>query len=169
LLAAAVCVTGFAKPARADALLDAAMKTFDSKSYHMQVMATDGVVTEVDVVVPDRLHLINPKSEMIVIGSTLYLKQGGSWRQIPGQGTQVANIDVIGLLHKNYTDIVSTDLGMKAVDGAQMHAIRVNNPKTQAVWTVYIDGAGRIARIDSDKAVVRITKFGEPINISAPI
>lgn len=158
-------------PARADvpaALASAVAATQQATSFHVSITAATGN-TEADIVEPDRIHSVSAKSELIAIGPTLYVKIGGAWRQIPGGGTQLAPMNVARQIASHLPDITATDLGMKTVDGQTLHDFHTNDPKLKQTSTVYIDGSGRIVRVDTGTTIVRLTKFNESVTISAPM
>ena len=170
-LSAAVGLAAFAAPALAgssDSLTNAALNTTKQSSYHISMTTAQGT-TEGDVVNPDRMHMVSKGAETIIIGSTAYVKIGGSWRKmdVGRMGSMQAN--VAQAIAKYRGDYTSTDLGTKIVDGAPMHAYRVNNAKTHRTETVYVDGSGRMARVESGPIVIRFTKFNEPVTITAPM
>lgn len=144
-----------------------------AKSYHVTFTAK-GKTGDIDVVKPDKMHVVMPPMEMVKIGDTSYMKMGGTWRKftIPGMSEQITSM-YEGAIHKvssHADDVVVTDLGSKVVDGASLHAYVVKNKDAKEPTTVYIDGRGEPARLETaDGTVVRFSKINDPIAIDAPI
>jgi hypothetical protein len=67
------------------------------------------------------------------------------------------------------SDTKVDDLGMRTVDGGVLHTYKITNVKLKTVSTLFIDGAGRIAREEFGTTVMRMSKFGETLSIAAPI
>jgi hypothetical protein len=168
-LPVAIGLVAFAMPALAgNDLTNAAMNTVKQSSYHISITTAQGT-EEGDVVNPDRMRMVSKNAETIVIGQTAYVKIGGSWRKMNVGGMGSIQMNVAQALAKNRADYTSTDLGMKVVDGALMHAFRVSNSKTKRVDTIYVDSSGRMARVEAGSSVIRFSKFNEPVTITAPM
>jgi len=149
-------------------LASAIATTQKATSYHVSIAAATGT-TEADIVEPDRIHSVSPKSELIAIGPTLYVKVGGAWRQIAGGGAQLAPMDVPRQIASHLPDITATDLGMKTVDGQTLHDFHTDDPKLKQTSTVYVDGSGRIVRVETGTTIVRLSNFNESVTITAPM
>jgi hypothetical protein len=73
-----------ASPARADNACTSAFETILKLHSYRSTMTTDRGVTTVDVVIPDRAHLIGKGTEMIVIGNHAWMRSNGDvWRAQP--------------------------------------------------------------------------------------
>jgi hypothetical protein len=106
---------------------------------------------------------------MIVIGQTTYVKQNGAWRKFPGVdllGTQTNPLQNLAASNGKFT---VDDVGRKVIDGTSLHGYRVTNQKTKRIAFVFVDGSDRIARIESGRSIMTISKFGEPVTIVAPL
>lgn len=168
-LPAAIGLVAFAMPALAgDDLANAAINTTKQSSYHVSITTAQGT-QEGDVVNPGRMRMVSKGIETIIIGQTAYLKIGGSWRKMDAGGMGSTQMDVAQAIAKYRGDYTSTDLGTKIVDGAPMHAYLVNNAKTHRTEKIYVDGSGRMARVESGPLVIRFTKFNERVTITAPM
>jgi hypothetical protein len=170
-LSAAVGLAAFAAPALAgssDSLTNAALNTTKQSSYHISMTTAQGT-TEGDVVNPDRMHMVGHGIETIVIGSTAYLKIKGAWSKMNAPGSGSMQMDVAKVIAKSRGDYTATDLGTRVVDGAPMHAYSATNATTHRTDTIFVDGSGRIARVESGPVVIRFTKFNEPVTITAPM
>jgi hypothetical protein len=166
-----------AAPALADPksdLMTALMQTAKQPSFH--VTATDkGKTFDMDMALPDKMHMMMGPMEMIKLGSTMYLKMNGTWRQMnmPGMDAMMGNVaNYVAYARGKYNpdDTVVTDLGMKSPDGIPMHAYSVTNKGDHDPTMLYIDSSSRLARVDAaDGAVVRFSKWGAIDPIVAPI
>lgn len=171
LLAALLAIASLTQPAAADetqTIVDAAATTAKQHSYHVEVTAANGTVTEADIIVPHRIHATSPSAELIAIDSDLYLKQASGWRKLTGMGPQISAIDVVDAIQKERGNLSTRDVGVKLIDGASLHAYRVTNTKTNRIDTVYLDNEGRMVRIDAPSVIVRLSKFGQAVAIVAP-
>jgi hypothetical protein len=176
LLLTLTLVAATVAPALADPkgdLMNAMMKVARATSYHVQT--TDkGKSIDMDMMPPTKMHIMMGSTmEMIKIDSEMYVKVQGTWRKfsIPGMDAMVnmykGNID-------KYThaadDTVVTDIGMKVVDGAPLHGYTMKNAEAKTPVTIYIDGAGYPARMETDNGLVMLfSKFNAPMSIDAPI
>jgi hypothetical protein len=154
--------------AGSDDLFNAALNTSKQSSYHITITTPHGTM-EGDIVNPDRMHMFSKDSETIMIGPTAYLKIGGAWRKMNFGSMGSMQADEAKAIAQHRGDYVATDLGTRIVDGAPMHAYRATDTKTHRVDTIYVDGSGRMARVESSGTVVRFTKFNEPVTIKAPM
>lgn len=166
-----VLVAATAATALADASTDIknAMIAFDRlTSYHMNITGAHGTSISADFVTPGRFHTISPGSEAIVIGQTMYLKLHGAWQKLAGNMGPM-QLDYTKTLASHPNDIIATDLGPRIVGGAALHAYRVTGTKTRRSDTIFLDGSGRIARIEAGATIVTISRFNVPMTIRAPI
>ncbi len=160
-------------PALADASADlrnAVAATARERSYHMTMTSAASGTVEADMLYPGRLHMIMKKMNMesIVIGDTMYMKQNGVWHKLPGGGSATTS-DPIKAMAAKWKLVKVVDLGQKLAGGSMLHAYRVTNLRTQSADTVFLDSGGRMVRFEDGTAVFQISKFGEPLNIVAPI
>jgi hypothetical protein len=165
--AAAVFLT--ALPASADvapALTNAIVLMSKLPSYHMSMTGPAGAA-ETDVSNPGKMHTVMKAGEMYMIGPEMYMKIGGKWTKFANSNS---DSDVLARYHKFSSDYSSQDLGMRAVPGGSFHAYAVHDAKHPTVKnTIYLDGSGRIARIDIDTSVVTFSRYGQPVSIQAPM
>jgi hypothetical protein len=83
-IASLIVMPFLASPARADNVCTGAFETILKLHSYRSTMTTDRGVTTVDVVVPDRAHLIGKGTEMIVIGNHAWMRSNGDvWRAQP--------------------------------------------------------------------------------------
>jgi hypothetical protein len=172
-LATVVLVGASAATAFADATSDVynAMAGFRKlHSYHMDVTMRAGHMS-VDMVKPDRMHIVMPQGETYVIGPMTYIKVDGSWRKVPGARANVLSLgDIARNTESTRGEYVATDLGPVIVDGVQLHAYQVKKKASGKDDTkIFLDSRGRVARIETAKTVARISKFDEPLTIQAPM
>ena len=173
VLAAVLVVGASAAPAFADATSDvySAMGGFQKlHSFHMDVTTRAGHMF-VDIVKPDRMHVVSPRGESYVIGSMMYMKVHGSWQKLPGVGAKMLSIgDFARNTEWPRGQYVATDLGPVVVDGAQLHAYQVKKKASGKDETkIFLDSRGRVARMETATTVSRISKFDEPLTIQPPI
>jgi len=156
-------------PARADvapALTQAIVVMSKLPSYHMSMTTPDGPA-ETDVVNPGKMHTRMKAGEMYVIGPTMYMKIGGKWTKFANGN---ADSDVLARYRKFAANYSSQDLGMRTVPSGTFHAYAVHDTTHPNLKnTIYLDGSGRIARIDIDANVVTFSRFGVPVSIQPPI
>lgn len=148
------------------ALTNAITEMSKLPSYHMSMTTPEGLA-ETDVVNPGKMHTVMKAGEMYIIGPTMYMKMGGKWTKFANSNS---DSDVLARYHKFASNYSSEDLGMRAVPGGTFHAYAVHDTTHPNVKnTIYLDGSGRIARIDIDANVVTFSRYGEPVSIQAPM
>jgi hypothetical protein len=156
-------------PASADvapALVNAIVVMSKLPSYHMSMTTSDGVA-ETDVSNPGKMHTVMKSGEMVIIGPTMYMKMRGKWTKFASAS---GDSDVLARYHKFASNYSSQDLGMRTVAGGTFHAYAIHDTRHPTVKnTIYLDGLGRIARIDIDASVVTFSRFGEPVSIQPPM
>jgi len=172
LFAAIAFVGATTVPAFADATGDvknAVIATAKARSYHIELMTARGPVSG-DVVKPGRMHMVTPGSETIIVDQTMYVKVSGTWRKFPAAGVSpMSSLDVAQQMASNHGDMVATDLGPRVVKGTTLHAYRVNNLSAKKTEMFFLDGSGRIVRIETGTTVIRMSRFNAPVSIRAPI
>jgi hypothetical protein len=155
-------------PASADvapALTNAVALMSKLPSYHMSMTSPEGAA-ETDVSNPGKMHTVMKAGEIYIIGPTMYMKISSKWTKFANSGDS----DVLARYHKFASNYTSKDLGMRTVPGGTFHAYAVHDTKHPTVKnTIYLDGSGRIARIDIDASVVTFSRFGVPVSIQAPM
>lgn len=135
-------------------------------SYHMSMTTPNGPA-ETDVSNPGKMHTVMKAGEMYIIGPTMYMKIGGKWTKFANSNS---NSDVLARYHKFASNYSSQDLGMQTVPGGTFHAYAIHDTAHPNVKnTIYLDGSGRIARIDIDASVVTFSRFGVPVSIQPPM
>jgi hypothetical protein len=156
-------------PARADvapAVVNAFVVMSKLPSYHMTMSTPEGPA-QTDVVNPGKMHTVMKAGEMYMIGPTMYMKIGGKWTKFANSNP---DSDVLARYHKFAANYSSQDLGMRTVTGGTFHAYAIHDTKHPNVKnTIYLDGSGRIARIDIDANVVTFSRFGVPVSIQPPM
>jgi hypothetical protein len=178
-----VCAAGFALPAGASempaVLINAGLATEKAGAYHIEMTATFGgkpLTSSGDMqsFAPVKMRMTSNMPEgqmqMIVLAPVSYMKMGSApWKKIVGSPTDYTQMDFRSMIAKNKDDIAVTDLGMMTRDGQSLHAYKVVNQTKNSTQTVFIDSAGRIARMELPNMVMKMSNFGENINIVAPI
>lgn len=164
----AIC-TGSAQADAPGALEQAMLNTLKQPSYHMTMVTPASGTIEGDVVNPGRTHVVMKNAEMIVIDQTTYMKLNGTWRKFPGLDLMKAQANPLQSLAASKGKYTVDDLGPKTVDGAVLHGYRTTNLAKKTTATLFVDGSGRIVRIESGAAVIKMSKFGEAVTIVAPM
>ncbi|HJQ69367.1 MAG TPA: hypothetical protein VKA70_10355 [Blastocatellia bacterium] len=140
----------------ADAVTQAMRAQLAAKSYRVRINSPgSGVPGEilVEYVAPDRIHMTNPLSEMIAVGSQTYSRQGqGPWLKAPFDAGEMAKnfrdpklVDQLTIIH----DVKY--LGQDTLDGAPMlvYEYMPKDPKQAArggktkVWISAVDSLPR--------------------------
>jgi hypothetical protein len=146
----------------------------NASSYHIAVESPKAPKVEGDVSKPDRMHFTMGSSEMITIGGLTYVKAGGNWMRLPQAmpGMAGAALTYVQNLASRPLDAPVEDLGTKSVDGKSYHAYKVS-PTGGRPTTIYVDGAGTVARIDvvegDATSIVRLSNYNVPVKIEAPV
>ncbi len=153
----------------ASALAQAAIMSYKQKSYHTTFTEKSGGVIEGDIVNPDRSRVVGNGIEMITVGGSMYMKHNGAWSKIPGVDPMKLQRDPVKALADAKGKFAVVDLGPKVVGGAPLHAYQVTNLATKSVTSVYVDTAGRIARIETANGVTTMSRYGEAVSIEAPM
>jgi len=91
------------------------------------------------------------------------------WTKYPGVDVMQTQTDPLKAFAAKAADYQVDDLGMKLVDGATLHAYRTTNLKKKYLAMMYIDGSGRIVRMETGTMVMVMSKFGEAVTIVAPM
>jgi len=172
LVAAVTATSALASPT--DDVTNALLALGKASSYHLVVQTSKGQKMDGDVVRPDKMHLTMGPMEMISLSDATYVKMNGSWMKMPQPMPQMQSgaFSYVNTLGRSPKDVSVEDLGPKSADGAGYHAYKVT-PSGGKPSTVYIDGAGVVARIDvtdpDGTSIVRFSNFNAPVNIVAPI
>jgi hypothetical protein len=170
---AALATLAFAPPVDASATDDvrAAMVKFASVNSCRLTMEKAGTM---DFVKPNSMHMTARGMEMIVIGSTMYVKPSGrSWMKMQNTAGGGPS-DVKDWIHMTKDDtnkITATDLGMKSVGGESLHAYRMTSSKTNKPSTVYVGSDGYVHRVEGDKPghAVTFSMFNQIAPLRAPM
>jgi hypothetical protein len=161
--------TGLALADGTSVLKNALVTTMKLPSYHMTMVTPVQGTVEADVINPGRMHMTMKGAEIIVVGQTMYMKQGGAWRKYPGVDVMQTQTDPFKKLAAEAGTYTVADVGMKVVGGVPMHAYRSTSLKNHNVATLYVDGGGRIVRMETGTTVMTMSKFGEAVSIVAPM
>jgi hypothetical protein len=161
-------------PALADPLGDvkaAFAKLAATKTYKISATPPNGPAVTGEVVNPDDSHMMIGPMEIIIIRNTTYTKMGGSWTKQTASASSGGASPMA--LATPGPDAVVRDLGTKTVGGVSLHAYSMQKSPSAPVATVFIDGNGLPARIESAAArgnmVMQLSDFNAPITIVAPI
>lgn len=150
----------------APALTNAIVLMSKMPAYHMSMTTSDGPA-ETDVSNPGKMHTVMKAGEMYMIGPTMYMKIGGKWTKFANSNS---DSDVLARYHKFASNYSSDDLGMRTIPGGAFHAYAIHDKTHPNVKnTIYLDGSGRIVRIDIDANVVTFSRFGVPVSIQPPM
>jgi hypothetical protein len=108
--------------------------------------------------------------QMVVLAPNTYMKMGNApWKKFPADPSTWAQLSVAGDFAKNKANFTATDLGVQIKDGQTLHAYRVVNTVRNTTQTIFLDSAGRIARLEAPNLVMRFTNFGENVTIAPPM
>ena len=166
IVAAALFATAPASADVAPAVTNAIVLMSKLPSYHMSMTTPEGPA-ETDVVNPGKMHTVMKAGEMYVIGPTMYMKIGGKWTKFANSNS---GTDVLARYHKFASNYSSQDLGMRTIQAGTFHAYAVHDTAHPDVKnTIYLDGSGRIVRIDINDNVVIFSRFGVPVSIQPPM
>jgi uncharacterized protein YaiE (UPF0345 family) len=173
LLCALALVVFAAAPALADPKADVANAFIlfgKASSYHISA-AAKGRAVEVDTEKPDKMHVVSGPMELVKIGTTTWVKAGGSWQQFNFPGLDQitsAYSGALNVVQSPQDDVTVTDLGTKTIDGTPLHAYSIVQKSGSA--TVYIDnGSGYPVRVvTADGSSVTFSKFNTAGPITAP-
>jgi hypothetical protein len=121
-----------------DALGRSIRAQLDAKSYRVRIMSIAPNIkgeTIVEYVAPDRIHMTNPISELIAVGSETYTRQAqGPWQKAPLDAREIVatfrDPKLLDQLTNNY-DI--TFIGPDAIDGAPMMVYEYSPKPTSSV------------------------------------
>jgi hypothetical protein len=150
----------------------------DAKSFHATMQST-GQTVELDVVRPDKMHIVaaGGSMEMISISGNTYVKRGGSWMTMPAIGA-MANLLTAPLSQlRTYTsapkdDLRVSDLGNVIVNGVPTHGYAVGDVDHPKNANIYVGSDGMIYQMTSNAShggSITITKYNAPITIAAPV
>jgi hypothetical protein len=169
----ALVVAATAAPALADAtgdLKNATLQFAKLNSYHIDMTGPHGVSAQVDYQKPGRMHAFVPHAETIMLDDFIYVKINTAWHKYPAHGiAKMMQPDYAKMISDRTHDFSAVDIGPRVVDGTLLHAYHVTNLKSHKVDTIYLDGAGRIARIETENTIIKVSKFNEPVTVKAPI
>jgi hypothetical protein len=174
-LSALALVAFAAAPALADPKSDlmAAMGQFaKSTSYHVSASGK-GTGMEADMMLPSKMHITAGPMEMIKIDATTWVKLNGKWQKFafPGMDQMTAGLTgAVATARSAPDDMVVTDLGMKSPEGTPLHAYAITNKAGKSPSTLFIDGSGRLVRVEgTDGMVVKFSKFNDVAPIEPPL
>jgi hypothetical protein len=111
--------------------------------------------------------------QMIQIGGTMYMNQGGKWTSMTSPGTAMMGPMASARDFSKFHDNAKvTDLGPKVIGGLAYHAYRVQASGNHGPATLFVNN-GILTRIEVSDAngtsTIQFSKFNAPIKISAPI
>jgi hypothetical protein len=142
------------------------------KSYRASLATPKGPAIKTEVVNPDRSRTVMGDMEVIAIGTTTYMKIGGTWQK----STPPPGAKPDAPFSQRYAagpGAVVHDLGMNTVGGTSLHAYSVQKDASAPLVTVYVGPDGSIAEIDAPdlrgSMVMRFSDFNAPISIVAPV
>jgi hypothetical protein len=165
----------FATPT--DDVKNALIALSQATSYHL-VIDSNGKTGEGDWVAPDKMQMTFGPTEIIRIGTASWVHVQGHWMQVPaaaagsmGAGA-TSGVSQAQNMAANAKDVTVTDLGMKTVGGATMHAYSVVQKGETSPQIVYVGSDGRVQRIERTTSAgtssITFSKFNQPATISPP-
>jgi hypothetical protein len=172
LVLVAACAAGVSASPLSD-VQGAMILLAKANSYHISISSPEGKSGEVDMVKPDKMHMVFAPMEMIRIGATTYMKMNGTWRQFTLPGAESVSALYRGAIDRAThpsASVTVVDLGMKTVDGAPLHAYAMKDTAASDPATVYLDDKGQPVRLETKNgSVIRISNINGPITINAPM
>lgn len=171
-----------------DSLAKSMRAQLASKSFRARISSSSQTIpgeTVVEFVAPDRLHLTNPISELIAVGSETYTRQGnGPWQKAPISANEMAakfrDPKLIDELDKNYN---VTLVGPDTLDGVPMmvYEYMPKNPSPQTpagktkVWIGADDSLPRKIEVESEvggqksTTTIMYSDYNSDIKINLPV
>ena len=171
-----------------DSLAKSMRAQLATKSFRARISSsTQNVPGEfvVEYVAPDRLHMTNPTSELIAVGSETYTRQsGGPWQKAPMNANEMAakfrDPKLIDELEKNYNVAL---IGPDTLDGLPMmvyeYSPKSPSPQTPAgktkVWIGADDSLPRKIEVETEvggqKSMTKIlySDYNADIKIELPV
>ena len=175
----AVAATG--SPAFAsNPCIAAAMANLKLTSYETTmttIHAGGSSVSTVDIQKPDRIHVVNPGSEMIAVGHQTWMKMNGSgWKAYPHMDLgSLASMDPTTFMNKHKSDVTCVDAGPGLLHGQPAHVCKssATNPRTGVVHaTIYQMSDGYVHHMDIVDSKGTTLSFAmsrfNAVNISPP-
>ena len=160
-------------------LINAGLITEKAGAYHIEMTSTFGGKTmtssgDMELSTPMKMRMTTNTEQgvmqMIVLAPDSYMKMGNApWKKYPGNPSDYSQMDIKNFLNKDKDDYTSTDLGMQLKDGQMLHAYKITNQTKKSTQTVFIDSAGRLARMEVGPMTMTLSKFGEPLSIQPPL
>lgn len=171
-LAAATAAPVAASPN--DDVMHAAEKFAAAKTFHA-TMTAGTRISEADYVAPDRWHMTMPSAESVLIGSTMYVKAGGSWMRFPMPGIQAMTDQIRGpaQIRERAASLKIDDQGVDA-DGHKYAYDATGNGYTAHVvmWIGLTDGLPHKMIVTPQgkggPVTVLYSRYNEPITIAVP-
>ena len=175
---AALAAATLSAPANAASPCAAAVHSMlNYTSYHGVMNVTvDGkpIVTTMDVVKPDRVHVTMMGTEMVVIGKSGWQRTGsGAWSAAPGMDGASLISPPAGL-GTEYIEKSCIDAGMGMWQGTPAHrykATYLNVKKAVVTSTLYVDGSGMLRGVQGGEPKSPVTMTLTQINsasVTAP-
>lgn len=171
--------------------MDALTKMFSGwasvHSFRMKMTTTTATGTPapqestMDVVMPDRMHLITKGVDVIKIGAVIYMKVGTMWQKVAlPQGLDFSFADVKKLQSEFGASTDVKFIGAEVLDGTPtltyQYTVSIKTPvattTTSKVWVAVSDGLPRRTESVSKsgaKTVVTFYDYNAAITIDAPI
>jgi hypothetical protein len=157
-----------------DDLMHAADKFAAAKTFHA-TMTAGARVSEIDYVAPDRFHMTMPSSESYVIGSTMYVKAGGSWMKLPMPGLQTMTDQLRGpaQIRAHIASVTVTDKGIDADGHKYAYDVKESGYTGHVVtWIGLADGLPHKMVVTPEgkgsPVTVVYSRYNEPITVAPP-
>lgn len=169
--------------------LEALRKAFGgwvgTKTFRAKMVQTKGTTTTLDgtmeVVLPDRFHMVAKQIDVIAIGKTFYVKIGTKWQKVAlAQGFDFSFADAKKLQEELGVATEIKSIGADVLDGAPMvvyeYKTTIKGPpaltSTSKVWVAVSDSLPRKIENTSStgvKTIMTFYDFNANIAINAPI
>lgn len=149
-----------------------------AKSWHADMHTSDGRVITVDAVLPDKYHETVGPMEVIFLGTTGYVKQGGKWMklpmQIPAMRQAISMANPSGTYDPSkQTDYTIAYVGPDKINGAAANHYRITSKSGKPPVDMWVGADHLPARImtQSERGPVTIdySQWNAVPDITAPI
>jgi len=160
-------------------LVDAFQKAMADGSYRMNIQSSAGPDTMLEVQLPDRFHMKNPQSEMVMLPGGTWINAGGRWMKVPMDMSRITQGYTEQAMKEGINALQDVQyLGEESVDGCSSrhysYAVRGNfmgvsaNSDAQA-WVCGDSGMPiKVVSTDKGNTVTISYDFDAAVNIQAP-
>lgn len=157
------------------------LQAYDAWAATLENDAMPDMKTELEYVKPDRYRIKNPVSEIVVVGSDAYAKEGGGWEKLPEDiGAQInemkknfdaEGVDAIKEVKKTGTETIGGREATIYTYSIEEDADTVKN--VTRVWIANDNGLPLKIEVETENAgkkqtVTTTYNYKKPVKIEAP-